>query len=114
MVNPLHMLDAMLEPLTSRPTASFTIFFRTISGEGGYLCHACGSSCADRFSRLGHAFAVANQHLSLCRAAVRHRPLEGSAVIDGKKHTVVLRDGMMVVALDSVFGAAPSPMRVIA
>jgi hypothetical protein len=104
----------MLHALTSRPTASFTIFFRTTSGEGGYLCHTCGASCADQFARIGHAFAVANQHLSLCRAAVRHRPLEGSAVIDGKKHAVVLRDGMMIVALDSVFRAGPSPMRVIA
>jgi len=104
----------MNESIAARPTAPFTVFYRTATGEGGFICRSCPVHRNDAFARLGDAFAAAAQHLNLCRAAVRHRPVEGSAIIDGVMHGVVLRDGIMILALDTVFRAAPAPIRVVA
>lgn len=98
----------------SRETAPFTIFYRTASGEGGYTCETCGARRHDNFPRAADAFAVAGQHLNLCRAALSHRPVEGTAIVDGALQTVILRDGIMVLTVDSVFKSASPAVRVIA
>jgi hypothetical protein len=100
--------------IAQRLTAPFTIFFRNTTGDGGYVCHCCGASRAATFERMNDAFAVANQHLALCRGALRGRPVEGSAVIDGNRYGVVLHQGLMIVALDSVFRSSPKPVRIVA
>lgn len=89
--------------VASRPTAPFTIYYRTLSGEGAYHCGVCEMRRHDRFARVSDVFAAATQHLNLCRGALRHRPVEGSAVIDGEMHGVVLREGIMIVALPTLF-----------
>ena len=104
----------MIDSISSRPTAPFLVFYRTATGEGGFICHCCDFHRNGIFPRLSDTFAVAAQHLNLCRAAVRHRPVEGSAIIDGTTHATVLRDGIMILAVDSVFRAAPNPVRVVA
>jgi hypothetical protein len=98
----------------TRATAPFVVFYRTLTAEGGYTCETCGMRRHDSFARAADAFAAAAQHLNLCRAALRHRPIEGSAIIDGTKHAAVLRKGIMILALEPVFAAAPWPVRVIA
>ena len=103
----------MTATIESRPTAPFTVYYRTATGEGGFACRACAVHRTDTFPRAADAFAVATQHLNLCRASVRHRPVEGSAIIDGTLHTVVLREGIMILAVGSVFQSAPAPMRLI-
>jgi hypothetical protein len=97
-----------------RVTAPFTIFFRTISGEGGYGCETCRSHRHDSFRRMSDVFAVAAHHLNLCRAAMRGRPVEGAAIIDGTKYGVVLRDGVMLVAMQPAFGSCQPAVRLIA
>lgn len=98
-----------------RDTAAFTIFFRHLSGEGGYACGKCGERRHDTFPRLSDVFAVTNQHLSICRASLRHRPVEGTAIVDGRAYAVVLREGLMLLALPTVFReASPYPMRMLA
>ena len=104
----------MLEIIASRPTAPFLVFYRTVTGEGGFSCRSCALHRNGTFPRLSDAFAIAAQHLNLCRAAVRHRPVEGSAIIDGAMHATVLREGIMILAVDTVFRAAPTPVRVVA
>jgi hypothetical protein len=104
----------MTEAVTTRATAPFTVFYRTISGEGGYSCQTCNVRRHDSFPRAADAFAVAAQHLNVCRAALRHRPLEGTALLDGATHAVVLRDGIMILALNTVFETSPRPRRVVA
>lgn len=103
-----------MDLLNTRGTAPFTVFYRTQTGEGGYVCQTCNARRHDVFPVVADAFAVAAQHLNLCRAALRHRPVEGQAFLDGTTHAVVLRDGIMVLALHTVFAAGPNPMRVIA
>ena len=98
----------------SRETAPFTIFYRTNTGEGGYSCETCGARRHDNFPRASDAFAVAAQHLNLCRAALSHRPVEGSAIVDGALQTVILRDGIMVLTVDTVFKSDSPAVRVIA
>jgi len=98
----------------SRETAPFTIFYRTASGEGGYSCETCGARRHDRFPRASDAFAVAAQHLNLCRALLSHRPVEGIAIVDGALQTVILRDGIMVLTVDTVFKSDSPAVRVIA
>jgi hypothetical protein len=85
-----------------RDAAPFTIFYRTASGEGGYGCQTCGARRHDRFPRISDAFAAAAHHLSVCRAAVCDQPVEGVALIDGDLRPVVLREGIMVLALEHV------------
>ena len=97
----------------SRATAPFTIFFRTASGEGGYACATCGVRRHDAFARLSDVFAAANQHLNFCRAALRHRPIEGTALVDGNTYAAILRDGFIVLALPTTFAGGGYPMRVI-
>jgi hypothetical protein len=103
----------MTESIASRPTAPFTVFYRTATGDGGFICHACPFQRNGTFPRYSDAFAVAAQHLNVCRGAVRHRPVEGDAILDGDMHTVVLREGIMVLAVDAVFRAAPAPLRLV-
>src|SRR5258708_17084555 len=97
-----------------RGTAPFRIFTGTMAGEGGFACHACNVRRHDAFARAADVFAVAAQHLNLCRGDLRHRPVEGVALIDGSTHGVVLREGIMILALNTVFEAAPRPARVVA
>jgi hypothetical protein len=101
-----------MEDIRTRGTTPFTIFYRTASGEGGFKCEACNLRRHDAFPRAADAFAVAAQHLNICRAALRHRPVEGVAYIDGATHGVVLRDGIMTLALDTTFDSASRPRRV--
>jgi hypothetical protein len=96
-----------------RETAAFTIFFRSVSGEGGYGCGTCGEHRHDTFRRLNDVFAIANQHMSICRAVLRHRPVEGTAIVDGRAYAVVLRDGLMILALPTVFETSPYPVRML-
>jgi hypothetical protein len=105
--------QGMRDLMATRPTAPFTVFYRTASGEGGFICRSCALHRSDLFPRASDAFAVATQHLNLCRAAVRHRPVEGSAIIDGVMHAAVLREGIMILAVDAVFNTAPMPVRVV-
>jgi len=100
--------------MTMRDTAPFTIFYRTVSGEGGFTCQTCGIRRHDTFPRVTDAFAVAAQHLNVCRAALSHRPVEGTAIVDGVMRAVVLRDGIMVLSLETVFESVPGAARVIA
>lgn len=102
-----------MQDITQRPTAPFTVFYRTESGEGGYVCESCGARRHDTFPKIEDAFAVAAQHLNLCRAALQHRPVEGIALIDGEQRGVVLRNGIMVLTLEPVFGMQASAIRVI-
>lgn len=104
----------MPELITQRPTAPFVIFYRTASGEGGFSCQRCSVSRSDSFSRASDVFAVAAQHLNICRSAMRHRPIEGTAIIDGRAQAAVLREGILVVSLKTVFRAGPLPVRVVA
>jgi len=103
-----------METVTTRGTAPFTIFYRTPTGEGGFFCVVCNVRRHDAFARAADVFAVAGQHLNICRAALSHRPVEGVAYLDGATHAVVLRDGIMTLALNTVFEAAPRPARVVA
>src|SRR5206468_2074251 len=105
------------ENIATRPTAPFAVFYRTGTGEGrlrlprgGFACRSCAVRRNDIFPRVSDAFAVAVQRLNLCRGAVRHWPVEGSAIIDGTMHAVVLREGVMIFALDGVFDVAPFPV----
>jgi hypothetical protein len=86
-----------------RPTAPFTVFYRAASGEGGFACRTCAARRHGNFDRVSDVFAVATQHLNLCRVALRGRPLEGVAILDGAAHGLVLREGLMIVALPTVF-----------
>lgn len=97
-----------------RLTAPFAIFFRSATGEACFACRACEMRRHDIFASVRDAFAVAAQHLNLCRGALRHRPVEGVAVIDGREHGVVLRNGVMILALQTVFEASPCPVCVVA
>ena len=96
-----------------RDTAPFTIFYRTVTGEGGYTCQTCGARRHDTFPRVSDAFAVAAQHLNVCRAALSHRPVEGTAIIDGALQIVVLRDGVMVLTVDTVMKSDSRAVRVV-
>jgi hypothetical protein len=102
-----------MDLLATRPTATFRLFFRTRSGEGGYSCGSCGTRHHDIFMRLSHLASLVATHLRFCRAVVQHRPVEGSAIIDGVMHAVVLRDGLLVVALGTVFEAARPAIRAL-
>lgn len=97
-----------------RVTAPFKVFYRTTTGEGGFGCETCGTRRQGVYVHASDAIAVATQHLNLCRGALRHRPVEGTAFIDGEALGAVLREGLMIVALPTVFAAAPHPVRVIA
>lgn len=98
-----------------RPTAPFTVFYRDATGEGGFGCETCSMRQQGVYLRASDAIAVASQHLNLCRGALRHRPVEGTAIIDGETFGAVLREVLMIVALPTVFaGAAPHPVRVTA
>ncbi len=103
-----------VEQISSRPTAPFTIFHRAVSTDGGYTCESCGTRRHGNFFRVSDLFAIATQHLNLCRGSVRNRPVEGLAILDGVTHGVVLRDGVMILALHSVFGNDPGAVRVFA
>jgi hypothetical protein len=103
-----------VELLSARPTAPFTIFHRTLSAEGGYTCETCGTRKHGTFSTVSEVFAMASQHLNLCRGLLRNRPVEGTAILNGVQHGVVLREGVMVLALHSVFGNDPGAVRVFA
>jgi hypothetical protein len=103
-----------MQTISSRPTAPFTIFYRTATGDGGYTCQTCGARRHDAFPRASDAFAVASQHLNVCRGALRNRPVEGVAILDGSTHGVVLRDGVMILALHTVFASNGSAVRVVA
>lgn len=96
-----------------RPTAPFAIFYRSATGETCFVCHACEMRRHDIFASVRDAFAVAAQHLNICRGALQHRPVEGIAVLDGREHGVVLRNGFMILALGTVFEASPRPVRVV-
>ena len=96
-----------------RDTAPFTIFYRTVTGEGGYTCQTCGARRHDTFPRVSDAFAVAAQHLNVCRAALSHRPVEGTAIVDGALQIVVLRDGVMVLTVDTVMKSDSRAVRVV-
>lgn len=41
----------------------------------------------------------------LCRAC--------TAIVDGKSHGLVLREGVMLIALHTIFDAKPSPVRAV-
>ncbi|HEV7764971.1 MAG TPA: hypothetical protein VGQ76_08225 [Thermoanaerobaculia bacterium] len=103
-----------MDPIRTRPTAPFTIFYRTMTAEGGYVCETCGVRRHDAFARASDAFAVASQHLNLCRGALRNRPVEGLAILDGSTHGVVLRDGVMLLMLHTVFANNGDAVRVVA
>ncbi|MDP9194281.1 MAG: hypothetical protein M3P06_21505 [Acidobacteriota bacterium] len=103
-----------MEWISSRPTAPFTIFHRSMTGEGGYSCETCGTRRHGTFLRASDAFAIAAQHLNLCRGALRNRPIEGVAILDGSSHGVVLREGVMTLALHTVFASSRSAVRVVA
>ncbi|HKR63450.1 MAG TPA: hypothetical protein VJZ00_06930 [Thermoanaerobaculia bacterium] len=103
-----------MDTIRTRPTAPFAIFHRTLSGEGGFSCETCGVRRHGTFPRAADVFAVAAQHLGLCRGAVRNRPIEGTAILDGATHGVVLRDAVMILALPTVFATGRSAMRVVA
>jgi hypothetical protein len=95
---PIRRKASMTENIAARPTAPFTVFYRTATGEGVFICRSCAVHRSDIFPRAADAFAVAAQHLNLCRAGLRHRPVEGSAIIDGVTHAAVLREGIMCSA----------------
>jgi hypothetical protein len=103
-----------MELLSSRPTAPFTIFHRSMTGDGGYSCETCGTRRHGTFLRTSDTFAIAAQHLNLCRGALRNRPVEGLAILDGSSHGVVLRDGVMILALHTVFASSRGAVRVVA
>ncbi len=100
--------------MLDRGTAPFTVFYRRASGEGGFTCDRCGARRHDTFARMGEAFATAAQHLNLCRGTLANRPVEGTAIVDGRKHAVVLRTGIMILALNAVFRGYGQPVRAIA
>lgn len=102
-----------MQSTESRGTAPFTIFYRTVTGEGGFSCATCNVRRHDTFPRAADVFAVATQHLNICRSALSHRPVEGTALLDGNLHGVVLREGVMVLALNTVFDSAPMAARVV-
>jgi hypothetical protein len=55
--------------------------------------------------------------LNYCRnraRALQHRAVEGAAILDNEKYAVVLRAGIMILALDTVFRTAYRPVRVVA
>ena len=99
--------------MRDRVTAPFTIFYRNASGEGGYVCETCREHRHDKFARMSDAFAAGTQHLNLCRGAVARRPVEGTAIIDGAKFAAVLRGGVMIVALETVFEAYGAAVRAV-
>jgi hypothetical protein len=96
---------AILIGTMDRLTASYTVFYRTSTREGGYICRACGAYRHGAFEHVSDAFAVATQHLTLCRASLRQRPVEGFGILDGMPAGLVLREGLMVVALPTIGGS---------
>jgi hypothetical protein len=102
-----------MSAITTRGIEPFTIFYRTVTGEGGFSCQACNVRRHDVFPRAADVFAVATQHLNVCRGDLRHRPVEGTALLDGNTHGVVLREGIMILALNTVFDSAPKALRVV-
>src|SRR5687767_5112068 len=95
----------------NRLTAPFTVFYRRASGEGGYACETCSARRHGTFERMSDVFAAATQHLDLCRGALRHRPVEGTAIIDGNRQAAILRAEIMIVTMNTVFRVAPQPVR---
>lgn len=64
---------------------SFTVFYRTANGEGGFTCPKCGVRRHDTYARKQDALAAAAEHLKACGAGD-----EGVAIIDGKAEPAVL------------------------
>ena len=64
---------------------SFTIFYRTANGEGGFACDKCGTRRHGTYARKHDAFATAAEHLRACDAGD-----EGIAIVDGKTEPAVL------------------------
>lgn len=94
-----------------RPSsAPFTVFYRMGSGDGGFICRSCGLHESGVFARISGAFSTAAQHLDRCRAALQS-PFEGIAIVDGVRHPVVLRQGVMILAIDPV-PSQPAPIGV--
>lgn len=103
----------MLNMQRDRETAPFTLFYRSRTREGGYGCDTCHLRRHDTFGRLSDVSAVAMQHLNICRGALRHRPIEGTALVDGTTYGVVLREGVMILALPTTFCTVPYPTRLL-
>jgi hypothetical protein len=103
-----------MSSIDSRPTAPFLVFYRSGSGEGGFRCRRCKEVRHGSFERVADVFALATQHLLVCRADRRDRVVEGTALLDGQTHTVLLRDGVMVLSLEPVFAGGQGALRVIA
>lgn len=91
-----------MKAIRIRPTVPFTVFHRSDRSEGGYSCHACGIYRTGTFVRRTDVFAFALQHLRDCSSLSRYRSTEGKAILDGKAHAVVLREGYLIVAIDTV------------
>lgn len=103
-----------MSAMHDRPTAPFTVFHRAMTGEGGFSCRRCGVLRHGSFGRVSDAFAVATQHLLICRADLQGRLLEGTAILDGRTHAAILREGIMLVSLEPVFATGQSAVRLIA
>ena len=97
----------------ARSTAPFTVFYRASSSDGGFVCRRCNVYRNDIFARLGDLCAIAAQHLNICRAEARYRPIEGTAIINGVMHAAILRDGVLVITVAVVFRPAPPRLRLV-
>lgn len=94
--------------------ASFTVFYRAYSGEGGYICRSCEVYRNSTFSSVVDAFALAVQHLNTCQSVVPPQPREGTAIVNGDRHPLVFHEGVMILAVNVVFRASPpSPLRLV-
>lgn len=82
------------------------VFYRIETGEGGFVCRVCALRQSGVFPRVSDTFAAAARHLNLCRSAARHASIEGIAILDGVRHAVVMRDGIMILAIDTAFDGA--------
>lgn len=58
---------------------TFTVFYRTASGDGGYTCSKCGARKHGTYPRKTDALAEAAEHMKACNV-----DSEGVAIIDGK------------------------------
>ncbi len=102
------------DEVVGSPVTPFTVFYRNATGEGGFVCRACRIRQRDVFPRLRDVCAVAAQHLTECQRMGGQRAIEGRAVIDGVINPIVLREGLMVLAVDSDMRVAPQRLRGVA
>lgn len=101
-----------VNPIIARPAcaAPFTVFYRIGSCNPQERQINPPSPEGGVFARISGAFSTAAQPNRCCPGL--QTPLEGIAIVDGVRHPVVLREGVMILAIDSPVPSQPAPIGV--